>query len=137
MRLPCRHIIKTRQLNNLEIFDEALFLPQWTKSYLLQNQNAFRLQVNLLKSIPECVTSITSSKKKPTSAFEKHREASKYTATISQLISTVGHSTYINRIEVLKNLIKQWENHQEVIVIPIGETINTSETANCRSNIST
>ncbi|KAF0719028.1 protein FAR1-RELATED SEQUENCE 5-like, partial [Aphis craccivora] len=44
MRLPCRHIIKTRQLNNLEIFDEALCLPRWTKSYLLQNQNAFRPQ---------------------------------------------------------------------------------------------
>jgi len=63
MTLPCRHIIKIRQLKNLEIFDEALCLPRWTKSYLLQNQNAFRPQASLLKSILECITSIKSNKK--------------------------------------------------------------------------
>ncbi|XP_022165268.1 protein FAR1-RELATED SEQUENCE 5-like [Myzus persicae] len=125
MKLPCRHIIKKRQLNNLDIFDQQLCLPRWTKNYLLQNQNAFQPQINSPDSGQDSISYITFKKKQsPKSAFEKYKEASNFTTKLCQLASEVGHSIYNNRIEVLKNIIKHWGKHQEIIVIPIEESLN-------------
>jgi len=56
MKLPCRHIIKKRQLNNLDIFDQQLCLP------LHQNKNVFQPQINSPDSVQDSISYITSKK---------------------------------------------------------------------------
>jgi len=74
--------------------------------------------------VQDSISYITSKKKRsPKSAFEKYKEASNFTTKLCQLASEVGHSMYYNRIEVLKNIIKHWEKHQEIIIIPIVESL--------------
>ncbi|XP_050053743.1 uncharacterized protein LOC114128013 isoform X3 [Aphis gossypii] len=120
MGLPCRHIFNMRINKKLDIFDEQLCIPRWTKKYLLEKQNVFQL-LNNEDHLQESLIKVMPTLRAPKSTFEKYKHASLFTNQLSKLISEVGQKAFNYRIEIVKQILKIWESNKEFIVIPIDE----------------
>lgn len=120
MGLPCRHIFKMRIDNKLDIFDEKLCLPRWTKKYLLETQNSFQ-PLNNEDNLHESIIRVTPNLHTPKSTFEKYKHASSFTNRLSQLISGVGQKAFNHRIGIVKQMLKIWESNKEFIILPIDD----------------
>ncbi|KAF0703489.1 protein FAR-RED IMPAIRED RESPONSE 1-like, partial [Aphis craccivora] len=120
MGLPCRHIFKMRIDNKLDIFDEKLCLPRWTKKYLLETQNSFQ-PLNNEDNLHDSIIRVTPNLRTPKSTFEKYKHASSFTNRLSQLISEVGQKAFNHRIGIVKQMLKIWESNKEFIILPIDD----------------
>jgi len=123
MKLPCRHILKFRNLSLTPLFDADLCDKRWTRDYYYQNQRVFKnVEVAHCDSIAT-VSTLHRKKIKVPSTHEKFRKASIIGAKIADLVSRSSNIHYHRKIEQLEFVFNAWLKEQELILHILGNLI--------------
>ncbi|CAL8258529.1 unnamed protein product [Arctogadus glacialis] len=119
MGLPCHHIFRFRQLNDIELFDESLVMRRWLKDYYIQSHPIFESVSNTpsLPASPRVAISQVSSSKKPLAQHLKYRKAYHITQRLASLASEATGEKFNHRINLILRLEESWNNEDELGVI--------------------
>ncbi len=115
MDLPCRHILKFRKHNELNIFAPEICARRWTKHYYNASHPALQANEIIPPQIPIFVQKIRAPEEK-----DKFKSAASVTKDINSLISSMVTGEYTYYIEKLKELRKE-------IVGPTPGIVNSDE----------
>ena len=107
MNLPCRHIIRLRNVKNLATFDVSLFAKRWTRSYYQSQHYALSgSSNNLPPSISlEVLDAKPTSRKKLTST-QMYREIMGISQKISEVCSLMAPNQYHQAKGCMSKLLK-------------------------------
>nr|CAH7743797.1 unnamed protein product [Callosobruchus chinensis] len=122
MLLPCRHIFKKREEQQINMFEEQLCNQRWTRKRYYSNQRIFlsdiiNAQDNLTSPITESHTLI-----KQTTKLNQHQKFNKawlYLKSLAGLMSEAGDARYHARFRQLIQLKTAWENDKDVVVMEL------------------
>lgn len=103
-----------RKANNVPLFSEENIATRWLKRNVLDNHRIFQQTSN-----NESQTGISLASNKPLTAVEKYRRANRLMQRISELASEGSRRQFQQRITVLQDLMKIWENNSEALVTAI------------------
>lgn len=120
MRLPCKHIFHTRQLQNKPLYDLSLCDTRWTRDYYYKNQRVFENVEIVPTDSDTTVTTLHRKKKKVPSTHEKFRKASMIGAKIAELISQTSNVHFHRKIEQLEFIYNNWLKGHEISVQVLG-----------------
>ncbi|KAL1488485.1 hypothetical protein ABEB36_014952 [Hypothenemus hampei] len=95
MSLPCRHILKFREICNLPLFEQELCLERWTRA----QGNQVSIQNNVLKSI---------TKNKPLSNHQKFKLMNAKCLKLAEISSEVSSTVFYERLNFIKQLVQKW-----------------------------
>jgi len=94
MKLPCRHILKIRNLSLTPLFDPDLCDKRWTRDYYYKNQRVFKNVEVVHCDSNTTVSTLHRKKIKVPSTHEKFLKASLIGAKIADLISIIDHRIF-------------------------------------------
>lgn len=104
MGLPCKHMIKLRQILGLEVFDISLCLRRWHRQHTLQAsviERNYALQYDTVRNEPEM---------RVMTQNEKFCKANQLFSSISDILACKNQSvfdTYIGALENMRDMIAQ------------------------------
>lgn len=73
--LPCRHMLAAREVEAVDLFDEALFSQRWTREYYYKNWALFPEEVDCDRVTGSTLTKQVHNPKKILLQHEKYRKA--------------------------------------------------------------
>ena len=126
MGLPCRHILKARNMLKLSRFDPTLFSTRWTVEYY--NRAAGKSVAPTSSSSNVDVVPVGKKCATLTQA-QKFHKAMNTARTLATLASEGGMKTFKTRMADLQSLINFWQTQDRV-----GKTENDSGTGSAANN---
>lgn len=102
MDLPCRHILKFRKQNGMNVFAPEICATRWTKHYYNASHPALQMNENIPAATPIYIRKIRAPEEK-----DKYKAAASLTKDINSLISTMVTGEYTFFLDKLKDLKKQ------------------------------
>jgi len=116
MKLPCKHIFKKREHDNLLLFDPTICDNRWTRNYYTKSHVIFNALSNDQNNSSLSITHQPAQRTKCLTSYEKFRKASIYSSKISEILSTVSNDQFHRKIEQLKLIIDCWANNKELSI---------------------
>lgn len=115
-KLPCRHILKCRSLNNKSMFDQELLPDRWTIDYVKRNHRMFK---NFDNSVPTELN-----------YFEKqnHEEVDDLIEVINRLINSASRSDtsyFFHKMDLDYDFINKFQN-EETFFVKLFDSIQSS-----------
>lgn len=101
---------------------------RWTRDYYFGTQRIF-LPSGEQPEIPECPECVLLSiqvNKKALSGNQKYRRAHEIAKTLPSLVAEVGTKKYLQRLKVLVDLQKSWENNEEVNTVKVNNKLSNN-----------
>jgi len=100
MKLPCKHIFKKREHENLSLFDPTIYDNRWTRNYYIKSHVVFnKLSNDQVQCTSLSITRQPEQRTKCLTSYEKYRKASMYSIKISEILSTVSNDQFHRKIE--------------------------------------
>ena len=116
MGLPCRHIFKLRQLENIPLFSRDLCNVRWTRDYLYNNHRAFEDGGG---NTPEATLVVASQPKpRPASKGQKLRRCNEVTSRICDVLSDCTSARFDRRLDQLEFILAQWSSDRDFHIEP-------------------
>jgi len=103
MKLPCKHIFKKREDENLSLFDSTICDNRWIRNYYTKSHAIFNTLSNDKNSLS--ITHQPAQTKKYLTSHEKFRKASVFSSKISEIVSTMSNDQFHRKIEQLKLIV--------------------------------
>lgn len=112
MILPCRHILRFRKENEIQLFAPELCAPRWTTPYYNASHPALQMNVPIPATVPIYIQKVCVPEER-----DRYKAAASITREINSLVSTMatGEFTfYIERLKAFKNKIVAPTSENEV-----------------------
>ena len=125
MKLPCRHILKFRRLNDLPLFETVLFAERWTKAYVKGASTIVHVSESETNVIEGDYTSTSVNVQRAAlpkntkclSQFQKYRQAHQLAQKLSQLVSEERMDRFRRKMQVMESLCDHWAAAREVLIV--------------------
>lgn len=139
MSLPCRHILKFREICDLPLFDKNLCLKRWSRSYFFE---AYGNANNLCNEnaenevyIQNC--SLQHKPRKPLTNHQKFKLMNDECLKLSQISSETSTSVFYQRLDFIKRLYEKWSENRvcSSFTCDSDNSCDTNELTDINSNI--
>jgi hypothetical protein len=110
--LPCKHLLHARRISNMPLYADGLCNKRWSReTYIIHCANRCDTSNPHQSVIRQQLSTQRETNVK--SQHEKFRQAKQVTDTLATLCSEPGMEVFVQRIQVLENLMDSWKNGYE------------------------
>lgn len=125
MALPCKHILKARNLLGLSLFEPSLIKERWTMTYY-RTLKETRWQLKSFdvhecdnihahqSTFYEATLSSNCDKRTTLTQAQKFRKGLQLGQQLASLLSEGGMATYVEREKIIKTIIERWKIGEKV-----------------------
>ena len=141
MVLPCRHILKLREIRQEELYSSEGISGRWKMEWFTKSRRLFS-NVSTDRGFSSVVSSPR--QKKILSQAEKYRQTHRITQEIASCASEETGDRFTERMNSLKSLLNIWKGGKRAVVVevietesdqPEKETVNIAPTLANQNNI--
>jgi len=121
MLLPCRHILKFREIKGKDLFSNDLIGIRWKLSYVKSSHRLFEEESEVSPS-PVCSIVKTPKRVRNMSQSSKFRELHMITRELASVASEATGDEFEHKRDILRNLVQLWSKNKTCMVIEVLET---------------
>jgi hypothetical protein len=134
MVLPCRYLLKSREIKGEDLFSNDLIGIRWKLSYVKSSHRLFEDESEASPS-PVCSIVKTTNRVRNMSQSSKFRELHMITRELASVASEATGDEYEQKRDILRNLVQLWSKNKTCMVIEVLGTDQVDDSTSTLENI--